>query len=583
MLEDSARRRRRDGDAPSPRDFEASGATLVLLDGTADEAARGARAPASAPDDLAYVIYTSGSTGKPKGVLVTHANVVPPVRRDRRLVRLRRGRRLDAVPLLRLRLLGLGDVGRAALRRPPRGRAVLGQPLAGGVPRAARARARHGAQPDAVGVPAADRRPTRGRAARRPTSLRYVIFGGEALELAEPAALVRRATATSARSWSTCTASPRRRCTSPTGRSRCDDLEAGAGSVIGVPIPDLRAVPARPARRSRCRPACPGEIYVGGAGVARGYLDRPELTAERFVPGPVPGRRDAALPHRRPRAAPRRTATSSTSAASTTRSRSAASASSSARSRPCSPQHPDVARMRGGRARGRRAATSAWSPTSSRRRARPAGSRSSDATSAELPEYMVPGRLRAARRAAAHAQRQGRPQGAARARPRPATDARRRTSRRGRRPRRRSPASGPTVLGRAARRRRRQLLRARRRLDPHDPGDRARRQAGCSSRRATWPSSPTIAELAEVVAPAAPATHGGAGRRRPAPLVRRRRSSAGSSSSGSPTRTTGTRRSSSRCRADVDVDVLEQALGHVVAHHDALRLRFAGRRTGVGR
>jgi len=64
-----------------------------------------------------------------------------------------------------------------------------------------------------------------------------------------------------------------------------DDLAAGRGSVIGVPIPDLslhivdRALEPQPA-------GVPGEIVVGGEGVARGYLGRPELTAERFVPDP---------------------------------------------------------------------------------------------------------------------------------------------------------------------------------------------------------------------------------------------------------------------------------------------------------
>src|SRR6185312_13620892 len=54
-------------------------------------------------------------------------------------------------------------------------------------------------------------------------------------------------------------------------------------SVIGVPIPDLSLGVMDPA----FRPApigVPGELVVGGAGLARGYLGRPELTAERFVP-----------------------------------------------------------------------------------------------------------------------------------------------------------------------------------------------------------------------------------------------------------------------------------------------------------
>ena len=89
--------------------------------------------------------------------------------------------------------------------------------------------------------------------------------------------------------------------------------------MIGVPIPDLDAL-RRSTRAAQPVPiGVPGEIYVGGAGVARGYLDRPELTAERFVPDPfgTSRARGSTAPATWRAACP--TATSSTSAASTTR------------------------------------------------------------------------------------------------------------------------------------------------------------------------------------------------------------------------------------------------------------------------
>ena len=102
---------------------------------------------------------------------------------------------------------------------------------------------------------------------------------------------------------------------------------------IGRPIADTQRLHPQRARRAGAGGVI-GELYVGGVGVARGYLNRADLTAERFVPDPFARRRGAApVSHRRPRALPAPTAPSSSSAASTTRSRSAASASSWARSK----------------------------------------------------------------------------------------------------------------------------------------------------------------------------------------------------------------------------------------------------------
>ena len=112
---------------------------------------------------------------------------------------------------------------------------------------------------------------------------------------------------------------------------------------IGRPIANTR-VYVLDRGSSRCRSASPASLYVGGDGLARGYLGRPDLTAERFVPDPFGGAEPGARLYRTgdlgALAARRRR--SSSSGALDTRSRCAASASSRARSRRRWRAHPGV-------------------------------------------------------------------------------------------------------------------------------------------------------------------------------------------------------------------------------------------------
>ena len=230
-----------------------------------------------APGHPAYVIFTSGSTGRPKGVVVEHRNVVRLIAQTRQWVPagpddvwslfhsyafdfsvwemwgpLATGGRLVVVPYLVSRSAAEFRALLAAERVT-----VLSQ-----TPMAFYQLMEVWGDGAGLGV-------------------RYVIFGGEALDCARVAR------------WARTVQDPpvlvnMYGITETTVHVTGHVVPAGtdtAASVVGTAIPDLR-VYVLDERLKLVPRGVAGEMYVAGAGLARGYLGRPGLTAERFLACP---------------------------------------------------------------------------------------------------------------------------------------------------------------------------------------------------------------------------------------------------------------------------------------------------------
>ena len=236
------------------------------------------RAPGATPESPAYVIYTSGSTGKPKGVAVPHRAVVNFMSSMAREPGLRADDVLVAVTTLSFDIAGL------ELHLPllVGARVVLADAdtVSSGV--ALRDLLERSGGTVLQATPATWRLLLGAGFEPRPGF--KALCGGEALprDLAEEllgrvGALFNMYGPTETTIW-----------------SACARLEAPLGTiVIGRPIANTQ-VHVLDERLRQVPVGVVGELYIGGDGVALGYLNRPELTAERFLPDPFsPGRPEA--------------------------------------------------------------------------------------------------------------------------------------------------------------------------------------------------------------------------------------------------------------------------------------------------
>jgi amino acid adenylation domain-containing protein len=238
-----------------------------VREGAPSPAPRGRGGEGGAAAGLAYLIYTSGSTGRPKGVAIEHRSAVALVRWARTVFSAEELAGVLASTSVSFDL----SIFEIFVPLASGGRVVL-------VEDALRLRD----LPPAAGVTLVNTVPSALdallRAGGLPASVRTVNLAGEPIprELAERVlriSTVRRllnlygpSEDTTYSTWAAIDDPSR---PAPIGRPV-------AGTRVHLLDADLQPVPV----------GAPGHLHLGGDGLARGYLRRPELTAERFVPDP---------------------------------------------------------------------------------------------------------------------------------------------------------------------------------------------------------------------------------------------------------------------------------------------------------
>ena len=227
----------------------------------------------SAGDDVAYLMYTSGSTGEPKAVAVAHRGIVRLVLDNRQVEFTSADRVLHASPLTfdasTLEIWGALLNGATLVIVPER------QPSLGALADTIR---RHGIS---VAWFTADLFQQMVDAHLESVrAIRRVLTGGDVVSPAHARRVLESRSNVVINGYG-----PTENTTFTTCHRMSSPDEVGATVSIGRPIANTTTYVLDGHRRP-VPIGVPGELYTGGAGVARGYWRRPALTAERFVADP---------------------------------------------------------------------------------------------------------------------------------------------------------------------------------------------------------------------------------------------------------------------------------------------------------
>ncbi|HEX9939620.1 MAG TPA: amino acid adenylation domain-containing protein, partial [Longimicrobium sp.] len=262
---------------------------VLAVDALAERlAAESAENPQSGagPDSLAYVIYTSGSTGRPKGVMNQHRGVV------NRLVWMQAQFRLGADDVVLQKTPFSFDVSVWEFFWPLQQGAtlVMARPDGHRDPLYLQEVIEREGVTTLHFVPSMLQPFVETVEGGRCGSLRHVVCSGEAL----PAALVRRFHERFAGPVVLTNLYGPTEAAVDVSCWTCPREDAGGVVPIGRPVWNTRLY-VLDAALEPAPIGTPGELYIGGVQVARGYLGRAAMTAERFVPDPFATERGARL------------------------------------------------------------------------------------------------------------------------------------------------------------------------------------------------------------------------------------------------------------------------------------------------